>query len=111
MADEHRDLGPTTAADTPYYDAPYGLVTRFQHEHADEFWMYTSEHTDLMALDAMWQTMPDSIEHTESLSCRHAPEFKDLASTVTVHCFIARKEGDPIAGKETKVILSAQILG
>lgn len=105
------DLGPVMSTETLLMDAPYGILTVFHHLTADLWWMYTSEHSDADAVDAMFEQMPQTVCYRDSTQCRFAPEFKDCAVHVRVHEFISYRKGLPLARITPAFFFSTKVMG
>lgn len=106
-----RELGRLIETQTPFSDVPYGLVTKFLHEDGEETWLYTSEHTDADAVAGMWQYVPDHARLISSIPCPRAYEFRTVASSVTVHQLISKREENPVDRITPEKFFTAQILG
>lgn len=92
------DLGAAEETTKPFDDIPYGLVMRFKHEAADVYWMYSTEHTDLGAVEEMWTCMPGPLTYQYSEQCPRVPaDFRGSARIVIVHFFIAHRKGVRLA--------------
>jgi hypothetical protein len=76
-------------AETLYEDAPYLRLMVIHKERGDEYWVYTSEHTDLDTLLDMWPLLPATARYAESEPCRFG--FGRDANSCVVHYLISKK--------------------
>lgn len=105
------DLGAAESTSKVFDDVPYGLVMRFKHASADAYWLYATEHTDLAAVEEMWDCMPGALTYQHSEKIPRIPlEFQGSAHGVTVHFFVAHRKGVQLARIDPAFFFATKIL-
>lgn len=85
-------MGTELGSDVIHTDIPFGLVQRFRYERGCVFWVYTTEHTDAEALEAVWAALPLGLSHYWQKDLRSVPpDFAGEAESCRVSSFATQR--------------------